>query len=151
MSQHTPGPWRVYKSDRFGESGNKHADVWLIESDTRKAMAMLEVWALNSSPKWRRENRAAVLEHRETISEVKANAHLIAAAPELLAAVREFVSYGRCRQANTAERKMLAEHFAQLAKQYSPLLERFGVAPHQISQVDFDELNGRVAIAKATA
>ena len=65
-----------------------------------------------------------------------------ASASELLAALREFVTYGMCRQANTAERKMLAEHYARLADKHNPLLERLGVSPCQISQVEFDEMIG---------
>lgn len=61
---------------------------------------------------------------------------------ELLIAVREFVSYGQCRQANAAERKMLAERFAELASKYEPLLARLGASPREISQVDFEEKYG---------
>jgi hypothetical protein len=31
--------------------------------------------------------------------------------------LREFVTYGLCRQANTAERKSLAEHYRRMANQ----------------------------------
>lgn len=61
---------------------------------------------------------------------------------ELLVALREFVSYGMCRQANAAERKMLSERFAELAKKHDPLLARLGVSPREMAQVDFDEKYG---------
>lgn len=61
---------------------------------------------------------------------------------ELLVAVREFVDYGMCRQANASERKMLAERFAELAAKYEPLLARLGVSPREMAQVDFDEKYG---------
>jgi len=35
--------------------------------------------------------------------------------PALVDTLREFVTYGLCRQNNTFERKILAEHFAVLA------------------------------------
>jgi hypothetical protein len=40
---------------------------------------------------------------------------LAALAPALVDTLREFVTYGLCRQANTVERKMLSEKFADLA------------------------------------
>lgn len=61
---------------------------------------------------------------------------------ELLVAVREFVSYGMCRQANADERKMLAGRFAELSKKYEPLLARLGVSPREMAQVEFDEKYG---------
>lgn len=46
-----------------------------------------------------------------TITRAEAEAML----PALIETVRDFTQYGLCRQANTAERKMLAEHYASLA------------------------------------
>lgn len=51
------------------------------------------------------------------------------AAAEMVKALNEFVSYGHCRQGNAAERKMLAERFAELATKYRPLLARLGASP----------------------
>lgn len=82
----TPGPWRVNKH---------HADkpdyktYWVIESDTRRLMAELEVWDINSSQKWQNENPAAVKEYTETLNEVDANAKLMAKAPELAVALMQ--------------------------------------------------------------
>lgn len=59
----------------------------------------------------------------------------------LLKALREFVSYGMCRQANQRERDMLAKRFAQLAEQHKPLLTSRGIDPSQMSDVEFDELS----------
>jgi len=58
-------------------------------------MALLEVYCLNSNPKWRAENQEAIREHAETVAEVEANARLISAAPELLAALLECLPYVR--------------------------------------------------------
>lgn len=69
---------------------------------------------------------------------------------KLLAAVREFVSYSMCRQANTAERKMLAEQFALLGEKYGPILEHLGLSPSQVSQVKFEAI-ANVAAANAVA
>ena len=57
----------------------------------------------------------------------------------LLQALRDFVSFGQCRQGNQSERNMAAGQFAALAEQYKPLLERLGVAPSQMSEVDFEQ------------
>lgn len=43
------------------------------------------------------------------------NADIAEVAIPAIDMLREFVTYGLCRQNNTAERKMLAERFAQLA------------------------------------
>lgn len=59
---------------------------------------------------------------------------------KLLGALRDFVSYGRCRQKNQWERNMLAERFAVLAEQYEPLLAKYGVSPGQMSEVDFEDV-----------
>ena len=91
--KHTQGPWVFKKDERLGESGNKHADLWIIESKSRKAMAILEVWELNRSPKWRSENPEKIKEHSDTIAEVEANARLIASAPELLDALEACLVY----------------------------------------------------------
>lgn len=40
---------------------------------------------------------------------------LHAIAPALVDCLRELVNFGLCRQANTAERKMLAEKYARLS------------------------------------
>lgn len=40
---------------------------------------------------------------------------LLALAPAMADMLREFTGYGLCRQANTAERKSLAEKYARLA------------------------------------
>lgn len=75
-NQHTAGPWRVIHDTRNGERGNKHADQWWIDSGTRKAMALLEVWEITKET-WKDKKRAK--EQRGTLKEVAANATLIAA------------------------------------------------------------------------
>ena len=81
--KHTPGDWRYRQDIRVGESGNKHADLFIIESDERSTMATLEVWELNRDPKWRTANPKAIAERIETMVEVEANAKLMCAAPNL--------------------------------------------------------------------
>jgi hypothetical protein len=99
-AKHTPGPWKFFHDQRHGESGNLHADLFIIESDTRKSMATLEVWALNADPKWRKAHPEVIKERAQTLVEVKANAYLIAAAPDLLAALQSLMSpnYGTGNQ-----------------------------------------------------
>lgn len=95
---YTPGPWRFFKNDRYGQSGNKHADCWVLESNTRKYMAVMEVFALNADPKWRKTHKAALSEHAKTIREVEANARLISLAPELVDALNAMLrcyDYGK--------------------------------------------------------
>lgn len=71
---HTPTPWKQYKT----ESCNPfHSGIFVIESDTRKGLAILELWKLNRDPKWRKAHPDAVKEHRETLKEVRANAAFI--------------------------------------------------------------------------
>lgn len=83
----------------------------------------------------------------ESISLVRCSPHAAAGrqtrkqtvTANLIHAVRDFVSFGRCRQKNQSERNMAADKFAALAEQYEPLLERLGVAPSQMSEVDFEQ------------
>lgn len=73
MSEHTPGPWDATKSGRAdGE--------WSITKHT---------WGGGS---WGNDNYQVVATAKEC-DEVQANAHLISAAPELLAACREALDY----------------------------------------------------------
>lgn len=55
-------------------------------------MALLEVWELNHDEEWRASHPEEVMEHKETLAEVEANARLIAAAPDLLAALEVIAS-----------------------------------------------------------
>lgn len=54
------------------------------------------------------------------------------AAPDLVAALREFVGYGYCRQNNARERAMLARRFARLAERYLPLLAALDASPFML-------------------
>lgn len=55
-------------------------------------MALLEVWDINHNPEWRAEHPEVMKEYAETVEEVEANARLIAAAPDLLAVLEEFIA-----------------------------------------------------------
>jgi hypothetical protein len=72
MVEHTPGPWKV-------EPSSKHRD-------------RLYVW---DSDEW--PNMVCIAEVKEGryIGELRANAQLIAAAPDLLEAVKQFVRYAQ--------------------------------------------------------
>lgn len=62
--------------------------------------------------------------------------------PALVDTLREFVTYGLCRQNNTFERKILAEHFAELAgnamKQF-PTLKLNHVGAKTIVEAEGDQ------------
>lgn len=60
-------------------------------------------------------------------------------APQLLATVKGFVGYGLCRQANTWERKSLAEKFASLAQE----------ALKQFPQLKLNHMNAKTTIVDA--
>ena len=98
-TKHTAGPWRFFKDTRFGpwntvenKQGNPHYYQWWIESDTRKLMALLEVPYL---AKGVGHSVATKAEHRKTLKEVEANAHLIVAAPDLLKACKRLLRLHR--------------------------------------------------------
>lgn len=75
-------------------------------------------------------------------------ARLIVASSEVVAALREFVDFAGCRQSNAAERKMLAEKFAQLGEKHRPLLARLGASPYVEDEGD-NGVSERAAIAAA--
>ena len=64
-----------------------------------------------------------------TVRDGMATCQVHAAAPELLEALKEMVDYSQSRQANTSERKMLAEIMARLGEKHRPLLARLGASP----------------------
>lgn len=77
MSKHTPGPWAVQKSEDC--MGRKLDDMvrWVITADDH------DLW-ISTGPTWDPE-------HSE---ESEANARLIAAAPQLLEALKRLDQYG---------------------------------------------------------
>lgn len=74
--------------------------LWVLDSKTRGGMAILELWDLNSSKKWRAENPDKLVEQAEALIEVEANAKLIAAAPDLLLAVQNCLAVIEARASN---------------------------------------------------
>lgn len=67
MTKHTPGPWAVYKGQSRLNQRVKHlAKVCIVDKDDPVAVT-----------------------YGHTLSEAKGNARLIAAAPELLAALKD--------------------------------------------------------------
>lgn len=74
MSKHTPGPCRVAEEDGDGKCQYRSiAKTWVIDSQERHLMAFLQAWKDK--------------EDLSIFDEVRANAHLIAAAPDLLEAL----------------------------------------------------------------
>ena len=65
---------------------------------------------------------------------------LNAVAADLVTCLREFVSYGTCRQANTAERKALAEKFRQLSYE----------AERQFPHLKLNHVGARTIVTDAT-
>jgi hypothetical protein len=70
----TPRPWRKYADTRYGPSGSVWYHDWIIDSPTRKLMAVLSAPALARGVKHSAEVKR---EHSETLREVEANAELI--------------------------------------------------------------------------
>ena len=83
MNAHTPGPWRV----AHGSAGL--LGVWPQESEAVQAICMLEARSGNT---------------RYELHNASANAALIAAAPELLAALEDVLGYGEDCAADRDER-----------------------------------------------
>lgn len=89
-TKHTPGPWQVNGSWLNIETGNRHTAV---ESVLPGGFGMV-----------------ASLEHSFTRESEEANARLIAAAPELLEALKELVNDGECYCADNVASKETCRH-----------------------------------------
>ena len=111
--KHTPGPWRatISKGDLKHGGYPDKCISFVIDSDTRKLMAMGECWNTFS-------------DDPNPFPEIEANARLIAAAPEMLDAL-----------------KSLYEHCAMIHKTW-------GDGCNQ-KQADAAIIAGHAAIAKA--
>jgi hypothetical protein len=105
VSWHTPGPWRVAVTRPGGPAGG-------IEAETPTAVSRF----------------VAEAHHRDDPAEFEANLHLIAAAPELLAALREAWDWiGRPasdRPAKVDERILAAIAKAQPAESVKAVSEK---------------------------
>jgi hypothetical protein len=88
---HTAGPWKIFRQHN---PKPEYTTTWHLDSDTRKHMAILTVYDLNSSPAWRELNPDKVAEYNETMIEVEANARLIAASPTMFDALEKIIESG---------------------------------------------------------
>lgn len=116
-AKHTPGPWRVFKSHN---PKPEYTTTWKLDSQTRKCMAILTVYDINSNPKWQAGNPEEMQEHAETMAEVESNAKLIAAAPDMLEA---------CEKA-LARMEVLASHGYGSAPEERRLRDAIAKATH---------------------
>lgn len=90
MSKHTPGPWTVHEEHT---GSPEHSTWWRIDSSARFHMAKLEVFDVTAKYAHSEEHARNIMsEYYEMMSEVRANAALIAAAPDLLAALKAKVA-----------------------------------------------------------
>lgn len=86
----TPGHWDMHTDIRTGPGPeyNPWYDQWILDSDTRKLMAIMEVPRLATT---KAHTLEVLREHRECMEEVGANAVAIAALPQLLEALEAIV------------------------------------------------------------
>lgn len=88
-SKHTPGPWRVEERDRMG---------------------LLTIYAPSSNIVV-----AEIEEHHVSVTDSFADARLIAAAPELLAMLREIVAIAECDDTDARELVMYMTKYVRAA------------------------------------
>jgi len=93
---HTPGPWFIH--ERFSSDGT--FDIWDKPDALRGARWLADVKTYGGA--------------FPDVPEAEANARLIAAAPELLAACKEFVR--KCDDGEAKSRRSYAEMSAAIAK-----------------------------------
>lgn len=77
MSEHTPGPWRINRSERM-------LSQWGVGKDLYVGMVVADTPV------------AAITHSGLHFDEAQCNARLIAAAPELLEALQEFAAHHAC-------------------------------------------------------
>lgn len=106
MTKHTPGPWRVIEED--GDGKCQHTDkckTWVLDSEERGNMALMQAWYSGNDP--------------DVFEEVRANARLIAAAPDLLDVLEKVTDPYRSLPDEVLEEvapDWLAEAFAAVTK-----------------------------------
>jgi hypothetical protein len=83
VTQHTPLPWRGYRE----KNEIRHSWQWMLDSDTRGCMALLELPDL--STRYKKQNPEWAAELRATITEIDANFALIKASPRMLQAMKD--------------------------------------------------------------
>jgi len=81
--KHTPGPWKALKSKE------QYKTRWVIDSESRACMAVIDVPDINSDKVWQVNNLDAVHEWKETLKEVECNVNLFAAASDMFAVLKE--------------------------------------------------------------
>jgi len=90
-AKHTPGPWAADAEDmQLGADDIFTVSIWAAgpEGD-RPLVATISAFALLSETRGATEYVTPDAPSEDKLAEAKANAHLIAAAPELLAALQE--------------------------------------------------------------
>ena len=76
MSKYTPGPWTIKEED--GDGACRYTDIcktWILDSEFRSNMAFIQAWYQEDD--------------KNVFEEVRANTRLMAAAPDLLEALKQ--------------------------------------------------------------
>ena len=93
MSKHTPGPWAIDDEDMAQDADTVFSiGIWAGEGEGRVMVANVSAFGLHSEMRDGVEYVTTEEPAQSQLDEAKANVRLIAAAPELLAFVQEFLA-----------------------------------------------------------